>query len=65
MRIRRIIVWTVSILFGLAVTVGTIMAFGTTLEKFSESNTILVFLSMASLSFIWLDFILQTKYLRS
>lgn len=65
MKIRRAIVWLVSILFGLAMTIGTIMAFGTNVEKFSESNTLLVFLSMGSLAFIWLDFILQTKYLRS
>ncbi len=65
MKFRRAIVWVFSILFGLAVTVGTIMAFGTTVDKFSESNTLLVFLSMGSLAFIWLDFILQTNYLRS
>jgi hypothetical protein len=33
-------------------------------EKFSISNTILVFVAAGSLAFIWLDYFLQTKYLR-
>lgn len=64
MTIRRSIVWSISALFGLAVTYGTIAFFGTTLARFSISNALLVFFSMGSLSFIWLDFILRTQYLR-
>jgi hypothetical protein len=65
MRARRTIVWTIAILFGAATAVGTIAFFNTTIDKFSISNTILVFLSMGSLAFIWLDFILRTEYLRN
>lgn len=65
MTVRRTIVWIISALFGLAVTYGTIAIFGTTLQRFSISNALLVFFSMGSLSFIWLDFVLRTEYLRS
>ncbi len=65
MKVRRALVWIVSIGFGVAMTFGTVAAFGTTFNKFSESNTVLVFLSTFGLSFIWLDFILMTKYLKS
>ena len=66
MKTRRAIVWIISALTGLAAAYGTIfLLFNTTLEKFSVSNAVLVFLSIGALVFIWLDFILQTKYLRS
>lgn len=65
MKVRRTLVWILSLLFGLAVTWGTITAFGTTFEKFSESNSLLVFLSMGGLAFIWLDFVLMTEYLKT
>jgi len=65
MRTRRGIVWTIAGLFGAASAAGTIMFFNTTIDKFSVSNTLLVFLSMGSLAFIWLDFILRTEYLRN
>jgi hypothetical protein len=65
MTVRRTAVWVMSVLFGLAVTYGTIAFFGTTLSRFSISNALMVFFSMGSLSFIWLDFILRTQYLRS
>ncbi len=65
MTTRRMIVWALSLLFGFAVTAGVILAFGTTLEHFSFTNAVLVVLSMASLAFIWLDFVFRTHYLRS
>jgi len=65
MNVRRAIVWVVSIVFGLASSAGVIRAFHTTLEKFSTVNAFLVFVSFAALAFIWLDWLLQTKYLRS
>lgn len=64
MTVRRSIVWVFSGLFGLAMTYGTIAFFDTTLARFSISNAVLVFFSMGSLSFIWLDFILRTQFLR-
>ncbi len=66
MKTRRAIVWILSTVTGLAASYITVaILFNTTLEKFSTSNAVLVFLSIGALVFIWLDFILQTKYLRS
>jgi len=65
MTARRAILWTASLFLGLISTVVTIALFGTTLEKFSLGNAILVFVSTGSIVFIWLDFILRTQYLRS
>ncbi len=65
MNVRRVIVWIASITFGLVNAAAVILFFHTTLEKFSPVNAFLVFLSFAALAFIWLDFILRTKYLRS
>lgn len=65
MTARRVIVWFASTVFGLVSAVGVILAFQTTLAKFSVVNAFLVFISFGALAFIWLDFILSTKYLRS
>ena len=65
MNTRRAIVWTVSLLVGIASTVITIMLFDTTLEKFTVGNAILVFASSGSIVFIWLDYLFRTQYLRS
>ena len=65
MSIRRTIVWIVSTLAGAAAVGGVLIAFSTTLAKFSTANALLVFLSIGSLAFIWLDFVLRTQYLRS
>jgi hypothetical protein len=65
MNARRIVVWAVSLVFGLLITIGIIVLFGTTLEKFSIANAILVFVSSAGIAFIWLDYLLRTQYLRS
>ena len=64
MTVRRTIVWIASTLAGLACVVAVLLVFATTLEKFSVANALLVFLSMGSLVFIWLDFVLRTEYLR-
>lgn len=65
MTLRRIIVWAASLSFGLAVATGTIVVFNTSLDKFGVSNAVLVFLSMGSLAFIWLDWVFRTNYLRT
>lgn len=65
MAVRRTIVWIGSALFGGVVVYGTLLVFNTTIDKFSPANTFLVFISMASLAFIWLDFVLMTRYLKS
>ena len=65
MQIRRIVVWVFSILLGIATDLGTLALFGTTIEKFSMANVILVFISSAAFVFIWLDYFLKTEYLSS
>ncbi|MCJ7513875.1 MAG: hypothetical protein MUO23_13030 [Anaerolineales bacterium] len=64
MRARRAAVWVISLGFGLAICAGVILAFNTTLDKFSVSNALLVCLAFASLAFIWLDYFLKTQYLK-
>jgi hypothetical protein len=65
MNARRTIVWIVSIFAGIISTIATIALFGTTLDKFTIGNAILVFASTGSIVFIWLDYIFRTQYLRS
>jgi hypothetical protein len=65
MTVRRVINWVVTLSVGLFATIITIRIFDTTLERFSLGNAILVFLSIAAIVFIWLDFILKTDYLRN
>ena len=65
MTFRHMFVWTVSALVGLVSAVAVIIAFGTTLERFTLANAFLIFISFGSLVFIWLDFILRTNYLKS
>ncbi len=61
---RRLAVWILSALFGLAGATGVILAFRTTLERFSYPGALLVTLALGSLAFIWLDYFLKTSYLR-
>jgi hypothetical protein len=61
---RRTAVWALSALIGAAGSAGTILAFRTTLERFSVANALLVFLALGGLTFIWLDYALKTEYLR-
>ncbi|MGD8604065.1 MAG: hypothetical protein PVF49_05770 [Anaerolineales bacterium] len=65
MQSRRILVWIISIIVGIAVAAGTLVLFDTTIEKFALSNVILVFLSSAGFIFIWLDYFFKTQYLSS
>lgn len=65
MNIRRAIVWGISIIFGAISVVGVLIMFGTTLDKFSITGALLIFLSLGSFAFIWLDFFLKTDYLRT
>jgi len=62
---RRVIVWGASAIFGVVSAAGVLLAFHTTLDKFSVVNAFLVFGAFAALAFIWLDWILHTQYLRS
>jgi len=75
LNLRRAIVWLVSLVFGLIVTWVIIYAriplgpvtigFGTDMAKFAYSNVGLLFISAAGVAWIWLDYFLDTKYLRS
>ena len=65
MAARRIVVWGISAAFGAICVLAALRLFGTTLDKFAPGNALLVFLSMGSLAFIWLDFIFRTDFLRS
>jgi hypothetical protein len=75
LNLRRSIVWLVSVIFGLVVTVVIIYAriplgpvtigFGTDVAKFAYSNVGLLFISAAGVAWIWLDYFLDTKYLKS
>jgi hypothetical protein len=65
MTTRRILVWILSLLFGLGSAAGIVLAFGTTLERFSVTNALLVVVSLGALAFIWLDYFLKTNYLRN
>ena len=73
--IRRLINLGVSVAVGVAVTWFIIYAriplgpvtlgFGTTMEHFAYSNVFLLFISIACIVGIWLDYFLDTKILRS
>lgn len=71
MTTRRTIVWTISIAFGIAGTLGTMAIFNANFDKFwtgflfKGDLPLLLLAGYSSLAFIWLDFILRTDYLRS
>ena len=71
MKIRRIILWIVAIGFGVVSTAGTIIIFGSDLNRFWTNFLfigdlpLLLLIGYFSLAFIWLDLILQTQYLRN
>lgn len=74
MLVKRLIVWILSVLIGAAAAFATVSAFGTTVERYAVNlnfgfldlilnNFFFLFLAIAALSWIWLDYILQTKLL--
>jgi hypothetical protein len=66
MQIKRWIVILGSLLFGAAVTWAIIyVGFTTTFEFFAYSNVALLFISTACIAAIWLDYFLDTKFLKS
>ncbi|MEW6568335.1 MAG: hypothetical protein AB1449_09265 [Chloroflexota bacterium] len=64
MKFRRALVWIASLAIGSLAVVAGLMIFRTTIERFSYSNTVLVFLGISGFGFIWLDYLLKTNYLR-
>ena len=75
MQFRRILVWVVALVFGLVVTAVIIYAriplgpvtigFGTNMADFAYSNVGLLFIAAAGVAWIWLDYFLDTKFLKS
>ncbi|MFV1858300.1 MAG: hypothetical protein ACC647_03010 [Anaerolineales bacterium] len=71
MKTRRIVLWIVAIGFGLVSTAGTIIIFGSDLNRFwtnflfKGDLPLLLFIGYLSLAFIWLDLILKTQYLKN
>ena len=75
LQLRRAIVWAVALIFGLVVTwviiyqhisLGPVtIGFGTDVAKFAYSNVGLLYISSAGVAWIWLDYFLDTKYLKS
>jgi hypothetical protein len=75
MQIKRWIVILVSLAIGAALTYAIVylsirlgpvtFGFGTTFEFFAYSNVGLLFISIASIAAIWLDYFLDTKFLKS
>jgi hypothetical protein len=75
MQIKRLIVIGASLLVGAVLTWIIIYAyiplgpvtigFGTTMENFAYSNVFLLFISIAAIAAIWLDYFLDTKFLKS
>ncbi|GMR11023.1 MAG: hypothetical protein BMS9Abin28_1847 [Anaerolineae bacterium] len=71
MKTRRTILWIVSLGFGLLSTAGTILIFGSDLNRFwtnflfKGDLPLLLFIGYLSLAFIWLDLILKTQYLKN
>tara|TARA_B100000945_G_scaffold321464_2_gene336208 strand:- start:514 stop:744 length:231 start_codon:yes stop_codon:yes gene_type:complete len=74
MLFKRVLVWSVSIIVGVAAGYGTIAAFGTTVELYAVDLNFGVFdvlvnnftflcLSYAVILWIWLDYLLRTDML--
>ncbi len=67
---RRVLLWAISIGFGIAGTLGTIFAFGSTLDEFwtqflfKGDLPLLLLVGFGSPAFIWGDLILRTDYLK-
>jgi hypothetical protein len=75
MQIKRLIVIGASVVVGAILTwiivyayipLGPItIGFGTDAQSFAYSNVALLFISIAAIAAIWLDYLLDTKFLRS
>ena len=75
MQIKRVIVIVVSLLIGAALSwviiytripLGPVtLGFGSDIEHFAYSNVGILFISIACIVAIWLDYFLDTKFLKS
>jgi len=65
MQTKRVIVFVVSLLGAAAISALIIfVGFGTTPEKFAYSNVFMMFIAFFCIIGIWLDYFLDTKFLR-
>ncbi|MCC6191952.1 MAG: hypothetical protein IT318_23225 [Anaerolineales bacterium] len=75
MQTKRLIVLGASLVIGAIVTwiiiyayipLGPItIGFGTNMKDFAYSNVALLFIAIAAIAAIWLDYVLDTKFLKS
>jgi hypothetical protein len=75
MQIKRLIVIGASVVLGAILTwiivyayipLGPVtIGFGTDAQSFAYSNVALLFISIAAITAIWLDYLLDTKFLKS
>jgi hypothetical protein len=62
---KRVVLFVISILVGLAGTAGTLLVFQTDPEHFAWSNTILLFIAFGVFAGVWLDYFFGTDLMKS
>jgi hypothetical protein len=62
---KRVVLFVISILVGLAGTAGTLLIFQTDPEHFAWSNTILLFIAFGVFTGVWLDYFLGTDLMKA
>lgn len=62
---KRIVLYVISALVGLAGTAGTLLIFKVDPKHFAWSNTILLFIAYGVFVGVWLDYFLGTELLKS
>jgi hypothetical protein len=62
---KRVALFVISILVGVAGSAGTLLLFQTDPEHFAWSNTILLFIAYGALAGVWLDYFLGTDLMKS
>lgn len=60
---RRAIVWILSVVLGVASAIGTVLAFGTTFERYGFANIAVLAVGYFGVLWIWLDFFLKSDML--
>ena len=62
---KRIALVVISVLVGIAGTAGTLLIFRTDPDHFAWSNTLLLFTSFGVFAGVWLDYFLDTGFMKS
>ena len=64
LQVRRTIVWVLSLLLGVAASLGIVFGlFQTTIQRYYELNFIMMVVAFAALFWIWLDYVFSTDML--